>query len=477
MTPETAHSLAAALSASGLYPEADCADAARLLDSPDAHAVETLYARGLLTGYQYKKLRADRPGEIFFGPYLVLDKVGEGGMGKVYRAAQLRADGSGPAGRVAALKIVRQQLVANKTVMARFAREAAAAAALEHPNIVTLFAASDVQGRYYLAMEYVDGLDLARLVREFADRPGGGLPHYQEACEYARQAALGLAHAHGRGFVHRDVKPSNLLVEGQRALPETSGRARVKILDMGLVRSVEEDPAAAELTRDGTVVGTPDYMSPEQAKNSSTVDARADQYSLGCTLYFLLRGQVLFPGGTPIDKLLRHQLDPVPDIRKARPDIPAGLAEVLARLLAKKPDQRYANCDEAARALAPYCGGEAVPVHEAFSFTDDPTAVATPNAVPDAPRSGGVRLKVRAPRPATPVALPKAHVEEPSSEILAAPRRARPAEPPRPRKRKPQKPAPLLPPAAWWAIGVGATLALSAVAFAAAARVFAQHGP
>ena len=182
-------------------------------------------------------------------------------MGKVYRAVQVTPTDYGPTGRIAALKIVRQQLVANKTVMLRFEREAAAAAVLDHPNIVKLFTASDVRGRFFLAMEYVDGLDLSRLVREFAGTSGAGLKHYQEACEYTRQTALGLAHAHHRGFVHRDIKPANLLVEGQRALPNTRGRACLKILDMGLVRSVEEEPGAAELTRDGTVVGTPDYMS------------------------------------------------------------------------------------------------------------------------------------------------------------------------------------------------------------------------
>jgi serine/threonine-protein kinase len=197
-------------------------------------------------------------------------------------------------------------------------------------------------------MEYVEGADLSRLIKE-----NGSLP-YQEAAEYIRQSALGLQHAHQRGLIHRDIKPSNLLVSGERALPGTDGIAHVKILDMGLVRSILDDPVGTELTRDGTVVGTPDYMAPEQAKNSSKVDARADLYSLGCTLYYCLRAQPLFPEGSPIDKLLRHQLDPPPDIRKARPETPPGLAKVLEKLLKKNPNDRYQTATEVAVALQPF---------------------------------------------------------------------------------------------------------------------------
>src|SRR4029077_16563520 len=205
--------------------------------------------------------------------------------------------------------------------------------------------------RYFLAMEYIEGSDLSRLLKL-----NGPLP-YQEACEYVRQAALGLAHAHERSFIHRDIKPSNLLVSGERALPGTDGKANVKVLDMGLVRSLTEtddELSKTELTRDGTVVGTPDYMSPEQAKNSSTVDARADVYSLGCTLFYLIAGKPPFPEGSPIDKLLRHQLDPPPDLRKLRKEIPPGLAVVVNRALKKKVEERYQTAAELAQALAVY---------------------------------------------------------------------------------------------------------------------------
>ena len=305
-----------------------------------AALADALNSLGVLTRYQYRKVQLARNAELLFGQYLILEKIGEGGMGKVYRAVDTRM------ARMVALKVVRPQLMSNKTVLKRYEREAAAAAKLDHPNIVKLFDAGEASGRFYLAMEYVDGSDLSRLVKD------NGPLSTAEACEYMRMAALGLQHAHDSGFVHRDIKPSNLLVYGERAIPGTGGRAQLKILDMGLIRSMADDdsPDHTELTRDGTVVGTPDYMSPEQAKNSSSVDPRADLYSLGCTLYYLLRGQVPFPEGTPIDKLIRHQLDPVPDVRQGRSDIPYMVGTIVTRLLSKKPDERYQTAAEVAQA-------------------------------------------------------------------------------------------------------------------------------
>jgi serine/threonine-protein kinase len=385
MDTDTAPQLFHALRDSGFYtPEKiAAAEQAFAAGGDDAQLADRLLAAGLLTPYQARKVRAGQSQTLLFGPYLILDKIGEGGMGKVYRAVQARS------GRVVALKIVRPHLISNRTVHRRYQREAKAAAALDHPNIVKLFDADEVNGRYYLAMEYVDGIDLARMVKQFGRPPESGLPQYQEACEYVRQAALGLQHAHDRGLVHRDVKPSNILVCGDRALPGTQGKATVKILDMGLVRTIlDVDPEGpqTELTRDGTVVGTPEYMSPEQAKDSRTVDNRADLYSLGCTLFYLLKGHSPFPDGTPIDKLLRHQLDPPPDLRRQRPDVPAGVIEVVEKLLRKDPADRFPNAAAVASALAPYTpGGDelsalvatpAPPVHEPFSFTSDPDAIA-----------------------------------------------------------------------------------------------------
>src|SRR5262249_47558127 len=190
----------------------------------------------------------------------------------VYKAIQLNLN------RTVALKIVRAALLKSRTALRRFKREVVAAAKLNHPNIVKVFDADEVGDRHFLAMEYIQGCDLSRLVK---DR--GPLP-VATACSYIRQAALGLQHANDHGMVHRDIKPSNLLVAAGDNGRFTS-RNVVKILDMGLARSQADDPGgdelSTELTRTGTVVGTPDFMSPEQAKNSSQVDHRSDLYSLG----------------------------------------------------------------------------------------------------------------------------------------------------------------------------------------------------
>ncbi|MCS7272405.1 MAG: protein kinase, partial [Gemmataceae bacterium] len=237
-------------------------------------------------------------------------------------------------------------------VRRRYEREVATALSLNHPNIVRVYEAGQHEGRHYLAMEFIDGIDLARLGKEY--RPLA-IP---EACEYVRQTALGLQHAHERGFVHRDIKPSNIIVAGERHLPQAVEPAVAKILDMGLARAVgvaEEGGEPLDLTRDGVVVGTPDYMAPEQAKNSRNVDNRADLYSLGCTFYFLLTGRPPFAEGTAIEKILKHQLDPVPPVRQWRPDVPAAVEEILLHLLAKRPEDRPASALEVAQALEPWC--------------------------------------------------------------------------------------------------------------------------
>ena len=224
------------------------------------------------------------------------------------------------------------------------------------------------------------------------------------------QAALGLHYAHEAGFVHRDIKPSNIVVAGERYIAAATDPAVVKILDMGLVRSISmegEENERTDLTRVGTVVGTPDYMSPEQAKNSSTVDRRADLYSLGCTLYFLLAGRPPFPNGTPIEKIIKHQIEAPLPLQALRPEIPTSVAEAVARLMAKSPADRFPTALAAAEALEPLgaiCSGRysawrghPVPIVESLSPTDSGRAAVTPLAfadsdntpAPPARRAGG----------------------------------------------------------------------------------------
>jgi hypothetical protein len=282
--------------------------------------------------------------------YEVLSELGRGGMGIVYKARQVPRD------RVVALKIIRSERLAHPEVVRRFRREAQAAARLSHPNVVAVYESDQAGDTHYLAMEYVPGITLQDLVEH-----NGPLPVAQ-ACDFVRQAALGLQHAAEQALVHRDIKPANLMVvvpggvtavPGQRVpLPP---RPVVKILDMGVarlyqLRDLPED-SLTTLTRDGAVIGTPDYIAPEQLEDPHRADIRADLYSLGCTFYFLLSGQVPFPGGTLIQKLDRQRWQTAPSVDQLRPEVPAAVASVVRRLMAKHPDDRYRTPGELAQAL------------------------------------------------------------------------------------------------------------------------------
>src|SRR5262245_25098399 len=271
--------------------------------------------------------------------YQLLRKLGQGGMGTVYLAEHRLMH------RRVAVKLLRAGCLSNPQLVARFHQEVEAVARLTHPHIVTAHDADEAGGTHFPVMEYVEGESLGRLVTR------GPLPVH-EACAYARRAALGLEFAHSRGMVHRDIKPQNLMVTYpasgacERPGETTPGRSHaplagvVKILDFGLARVLREATGSEDsLTSAGTVMGTADYIAPEQARDSRRADIRADIYSLGCTLYHLLSGQVPFPGGTAIDKILRHATErPRP---LCRSDLPAGLAAVLDRMMAKRPEDRY----------------------------------------------------------------------------------------------------------------------------------------
>jgi serine/threonine-protein kinase len=336
---------------------------------PDARALaRELIQRDWLTPYQANQLFQGRGQDLVLGQYVLLERLGEGAMGQVFKARHRTL------GRVVALKVIRKERLAHPTTVRRFRREAQAVAQLSHPNVVRAYDADEVGGTHLFAMEYVEGIDLARLVR---DR--GPLP-IDQACDYIRQAALGLQHAHERGMVHRDIKPSNLLVTGLREGASGGGQPAgtstfsspqlptpwgvVKILDMGLARldTTDDTLLSTQLTQDGAVIGTPDFIAPEQAKNSHAIDIRADLYSLGCTLYYLLSGQAPFEGGTLVEKLLHHQLDPARPVEKLRPDVPPDVALVVRRLMAKRPEDRYPTPAEVADVLANRLEWDVVPL-------------------------------------------------------------------------------------------------------------------
>lgn len=308
-----------------------------------------LIEQGLLTKFQAQRLLGGRTDGFLLGQYRILDELGQGGMGHVFKAEHMAM------GRLVALKILNSTLLQTERARQLFHREVKAAARLNHPNIVTAFDANQVGDRVFLVMEYVDGPNLHDLVKE-----KGPLPVAQ-ACDYVRQAALGLQYAHDIGMVHRDIKPANLLVQKSTSKAGAASSV-VKILDFGLARiNTPEDGAADHDSIEvnaRTVMGTPDFLSPEQARSLHGVDGRADIYSLGCTLYSLLVGQVPFPGGTPMEKLVRHSTQNPDPVSKLRPEVPAEIVAIVQKMMAKKPEERYQSGAEVAAALMPFTGQE-----------------------------------------------------------------------------------------------------------------------
>jgi hypothetical protein len=324
-----------------------CLEDSRLLSEPEVRKIQISQrgstaadARALaqelvqekkLTRYQASVLCQGKSKGLVLGNYVILDKLGAGGMGMVFKARHCRMD------RVVALKVLPPAVSQSEYALRRFRREAEAAAKLHHPNIVAAHDADQAGGVHFLVMEYVEGTDLSRLVKSRGPLPVG------QAISCVLQAARGLAHAHAAGIVHRDIKPGNLLLD-------TKGN--VKVLDMGLARidsadnSPGGDSATDELTKSGSILGTTDYMSPEQALNTKRADQRADIYSLGATLYYLLAGRPMYRGETAMEKLLAHREQEIPWLRSVRGDVPAGLDAVYRRMVEKSADDRYQSMAE-----------------------------------------------------------------------------------------------------------------------------------
>ncbi len=289
---------------------------------------ERLVSEKILTNYQVGRFLKNKAHGLVVGRYVLMDRLGSGSMGRVYKAHHQMMD------RLVAIKIIAPEIVSNDRVIARFQREMKLVGRLDHPNVIRAFDADKINRVLYIVMEYVQGLSLSERMRKKLLTP-------MEMADYAAQAALGLAHAHGQGIVHRDVKPSNLLLTDEKL---------VKVLDLGLGVLMEADNATSFATADGIAVGTIDYMSPEQACGRE-VDGRSDLFSLGCSMYHLMTGKLPYPGDSPIERMgKRIGSSPVPII-EVKPDIPLGLARVLDKLLAHKPNDRFQTANEAAEAL------------------------------------------------------------------------------------------------------------------------------
>jgi serine/threonine protein kinase len=339
---------------SGLVPEARLEPFLRdMPDTPRGKLIaRALVGAGLLTRFQAERLLIGRVRGFHLGPYRILDQIGRGGMGRVYKAEHRAM------GRTVAIKVLAPHLVNTERALELFQREVRAAGQLIHPNVVTAFDANDDNGRHYLVLEYVDGPNLEQLVRRQGPLSVG------LACDYIAQAARGLHAAHQLGMVHRDVKPANILVQ-YRGLD--AGPGLVKISDFGLARlqAPTEEPAepgsGTILAKENTVMGTPDYLSPEQARDLHKADIRSDLYSLGCTLYFLLSGRVPHPGGSALDKLIRHNSEDPAPLSQFRADVPAEVDAIVRKLISRRPDDRFQTPAELLASLQPFAVGGSIP--------------------------------------------------------------------------------------------------------------------
>lgn len=333
------------------------------LDEPQFRAAVT----GALAMPERLPPWGDDPPPRVLGEYELLEELGRGGMGRVYKARHTKLD------RVVALKILPSGRLEDARAVARFEREMRAIGRLDHPHVVHAHDAREIDGVPVLIMEYVEGMDLGELVRRL------GPLEIAQACELVRQAALGLQYAHEHGLVHRDVKPSNLML---------ARSGEVKLLDLGLAR-FQADPAGEEMTGAGQMMGTADYVAPEQVGDSRAADIRADIYGLGCALYKLLAGRAPYSGPAyrgALDKMNAHVRDPIPPIEQFAPDLPAGLTAVLDRMLAKDPAARYAAPSEAAEALTPFAAGADTSQLVEAALAADPPAAERPAPPQPAPQ-------------------------------------------------------------------------------------------
>ncbi|QEL13986.1 serine/threonine-protein kinase [Limnoglobus roseus] len=388
--PTTTDQLLTNLRRSGLV-AADRLEAAvaRMADDGPGAVLDHLQHECLLTAFQADRLRAGKYKGFVLGDYVILDQLGGGSTGQVYLAEHNVMH------RLAALKVLSVSASADTVSRERFFREARATAVLDHPNVIRAHDLRKDGPVYYLIMEYVGGISLQHLVHR-----RGPLP-WPTAAAYVRQAALGLQHTHDHGLVHRDVKPANLLLTHD---------GTVKLLDLGLVRMTAVEDSLLTEQFDQSILGTADYLAPEQAVASSRVDIRADLYSLGATFYYLLAGRTMFPEGRMAQKLMWQQLREPTPIRDLRPELPTGLAKVVHQLLAKDAAARFQTPTDVLAALAPWTR-DPVPPPDANLMPPPPVRRGVAQGIPtlsrisfsdfllDDPEAGATETGSRTPRP------------------------------------------------------------------------------
>jgi serine/threonine protein kinase len=321
---------------------------ARIANAGLSQFTKWLVANQFVTEYQASLLAKGHgePTVYFLNQYRILDRLGRGRMAGVYKAMHTL-------GQVVAIKVLPPSQAKNPQMLGRFEREARLSLKLKHPNVVRSFQVGEAGGLHYLVMEYLEGETLEEVLQRRKRLPPN------EAVRLIHQALMGLQHIHEQGMVHRDLKPSNLMLMPIPAQeePDDTFHATVKILDIGLGRELfEEKPGPpgvnpVELTAEGVLLGTPDYLAPEQARDARSIDIRADIYSLGCVLYHSLTGQPPFPDKNVLSQMVRHATETPRPLQGFNPAIPDGLQQIINWMMAKQPAQRYPNPERAAQAL------------------------------------------------------------------------------------------------------------------------------
>jgi serine/threonine protein kinase len=404
------------------------------------HFSRWLVAREYLTEYQAGLLLKGHTEGYFLNQYKILERVGRGRMAGVYRAVH-------PLGQTVAVKVLPPSRAKHPQTLARFQREAELALQLKHPNVVRAFQIGQSGDVRYLVMEYLEGETVDEVLTRRKRLPPA------EGVRIVHQALQGLQHIHEKGMVHRDLKPSNLMLTPAPVPPDpdTTLHATVKILDIGLGRQFfdESQPQPTEqieITAEGVLLGTPDYLAPEQARDARTIDVRADIYSLGCVLFHCLTGAPPFPDKNLLNQLVRHATEKPKPLREFNPQVPDGLQQIIDWMMAKQPDDRYPTPERAAQALQMFLLADAEParrIEDAPQMRSYLTWLETGHseAATVLPEGAAAALAAAA-KPAAPAGLSAGQTPDgartPSSRAPAGPvqRAATPLPPPRERKKK-----------------------------------------
>lgn len=325
-----------------------------------AEMLARLREANAITKFQAKAIEQGKTDGLLFGQYVVIERLGKGGMGAVFTARHRTME------RMVALKVMAPDVMSNEKHVRRFQQEVRLAARLSHPNIVAAYDAGMANNLHYLVMEYVEGVDCSQLVKKL------GPVKVKTAVSITRQAARGLFHAHRQQIVHRDIKPSNILVDLQ---------GNAKILDMGIagfLSELRESEDEDDLTKTGIIMGTVDYMSPEQAISSKQADERSDIYSLGATMFFLLTGERPFSGETPVQIILAHREGDLPPMSKFRDDVPRRVEAILRKMMARSPEDRFQTMQDVAKALGGSGSDDVIEIAPAHRETAPPSKSSLP---------------------------------------------------------------------------------------------------